>query len=400
MKPFQFPPLCGTLCILLVCCVIILPVSAINATPTATVPPVLQACSQAKVPLANFTCSYPADLSAPTPDGPPYTVKCWDNSTSEPNQPLASWKWDFGDGGSSTDQNPQHTYAKEGRYDVRLTAATFCGSQYSNTTYNTVSTYCSVPVPGFNTNVTEGFAPLAVGITDTSLRTKDDITRWAYWFDDTHSSVEKNPVYVYTKPGLYTINQTVWKDCVQLGSTFYPPAKHQIRVKDPNAGVETNVTTTTPAVQKTTPAPSIPSPAGTAPASLTPVAIASTPAPTPEVTPEPTKAGTPGMGAISLDSNPSGAQVYVDDVLRGTSPAVISDLTAGSHTVRFEKQGFQPMNISVTVPDRDTSSLATQLMPESGGIALLPLAALIFIIVGIIVGAVFLYLRQRAMDDD
>ncbi len=32
-----------------------------------------------------------------------------------------SWQWDFGDGNSSTEQNPTHTYADEGTYDVTLT---------------------------------------------------------------------------------------------------------------------------------------------------------------------------------------------------------------------------------------------------------------------------------------
>ncbi|MEL6845560.1 MAG: PKD domain-containing protein, partial [Bacteroidota bacterium] len=33
---------------------------------------------------------------------------------------LVSWDWDFGDGNSSTLQNPQHTYAQPGVYDVGL----------------------------------------------------------------------------------------------------------------------------------------------------------------------------------------------------------------------------------------------------------------------------------------
>jgi len=34
---------------------------------------------------------------------------------------IVSWLWDFGDSGSSTAQNPKHTYAKGGTYTVRLT---------------------------------------------------------------------------------------------------------------------------------------------------------------------------------------------------------------------------------------------------------------------------------------
>jgi len=32
--------------------------------------------------------------------------------------PIVSWHWDFGDGGSSTEQNPVHTYTMAGKYIV------------------------------------------------------------------------------------------------------------------------------------------------------------------------------------------------------------------------------------------------------------------------------------------
>jgi PKD repeat protein len=320
-------------------------------------------------------------------------MKCIDTSSSEFNQTIVSWRWDFGDGGSSTDQNPEHTYSEASRYDVGLTVTTFCGSQYSNTTTGSVNIYCSVPVPGFTANVTEGYAPLPVAFTDTSVRTRDDITQWTYWFDDIHSSNGKNLVWVFTQPGIYTVNQTVWKDCIQLGSSRYPPARQQIKVYA-SPGSKTADNTSPTAAPPTTAAYVVTSPPVMA------STIPPTPVATPEITPEPTRAGTTGLGSLSVDTQPSGAQVFVDEVLKGTSPATIQDLPAGSHTVRFEREGYQPLTMTVTVPDRDTSTVATTLIPESGGIAILPLAALIIIIVGILVGGVFLYLRQRAMDED
>ena len=392
MKRSKYHIPCITLSVLLLCCILVSFVAATpTPTPTATVPPVLQACSQAKVPTANFTCNFPAVTSEPTPDGPPYTMKCMDNSISEANQSIVSWKWDFGDGGSSTDRNPEHTYSDVSRYDVKLTVTTFCGSQYSNTTLNSINIYCSVPVPGFTTNVTEGYAPLAVGVTDTSVRTRDDNTVWTYWFDDYHFSNEKNPVFVYTAPGIYPINQTVSKNCIQLGSSIKPPAIRQIKVFPPNTGGTSNGTNVTPTPRRTT----------AAPVATTPVITASTPVPVIETTIVPaTPAGVPGFGTLSVDSRPSGAQVFIDDIARGTSPVTVTDLTAGSHTLRFEMKGYQTMTLPVTVPDRETSALSTTLLPESGGIALLPLVAMIFIICGILGGGIFLYLRQRAMNDD
>ncbi len=53
----------------------------------------------------------------------PLTVKFSDDSR------LAnSWAWDFGDGATSTEKNPTHTYAKVGKYSVKLTATNEKGS--------------------------------------------------------------------------------------------------------------------------------------------------------------------------------------------------------------------------------------------------------------------------------
>lgn len=40
---------------------------------------------------------------------------------------ITSWNWEFGDGGTSSSQNPSHTYQKGGTYNVRLTVTDNCG---------------------------------------------------------------------------------------------------------------------------------------------------------------------------------------------------------------------------------------------------------------------------------
>ena len=65
--------------------------------------------------------SFSADVSA----GPtPLTVQFTDTSANSPT----SWFWSFGDGESSTLENPAHTYAAGGTYTVKLTAANSAGS--------------------------------------------------------------------------------------------------------------------------------------------------------------------------------------------------------------------------------------------------------------------------------
>jgi len=65
-------------------------------------------------PTASFT-------SAPVAG---HTIQFSDTSSGTPT----SWLWDFGDGGTSTQQNPSHTYAAAGNYSVKLTVTNAGGS--------------------------------------------------------------------------------------------------------------------------------------------------------------------------------------------------------------------------------------------------------------------------------
>jgi len=55
-----------------------------------------------------------------------------------------SYAWDFGDGASSTEANPTHTYAADGVYKVRLTATNTAGSTFKEQDFTIVT---AVPIP-------------------------------------------------------------------------------------------------------------------------------------------------------------------------------------------------------------------------------------------------------------
>jgi len=79
----------------------------------------------------------------PTGGVSPHTVSFTDLSTGT----IDSWAWDFGDGASSSEQNPVHTYEEPGAYTVSLTVSGPSGSDTKTATdYISVT---SAPVKSF-----------------------------------------------------------------------------------------------------------------------------------------------------------------------------------------------------------------------------------------------------------
>ncbi|MFA7153489.1 MAG: SBBP repeat-containing protein, partial [Methanoregulaceae archaeon] len=70
-----------------------------------------------RVPTADFGADVTSGMA-------PRVVQFQDLSTGYPT----SWQWVFGDGNTSTDRNPVHTYSAPGTYTVNLTATNFMGS--------------------------------------------------------------------------------------------------------------------------------------------------------------------------------------------------------------------------------------------------------------------------------
>ncbi len=60
----------------------------------------------------------------------PVFVQFTDTSTGTIN----SWTWTFGDGGTSTEQNPRYKYTKPGTYTVSLTVTGPVGSDTKTVT--------------------------------------------------------------------------------------------------------------------------------------------------------------------------------------------------------------------------------------------------------------------------
>jgi PKD repeat protein len=132
------------------------------------------------------------------------TVNFTDLSTNSPT----SWSWDFGDGNTSTDQNPAHQYSAAGIYTVELTATNSAGSDTeTKTDYITVNENTNPPVAEFEANQTNIDVGGTVDFADLSTNNPDN-WEWTFNGGDPGASTAQNPTVTYDLPGTYTVELT------------------------------------------------------------------------------------------------------------------------------------------------------------------------------------------------
>src|SRR4030042_536409 len=85
-----------------------------------------------------LTASYTYSPTSPTPG---QTVQFTDTSEGSPD----SWQWDFGDGATSTVQNPTHVFSAVASYAVSLTVRNSSGSDHVSRTITAVDASTIIP---------------------------------------------------------------------------------------------------------------------------------------------------------------------------------------------------------------------------------------------------------------
>ena len=162
-------------------------------------------------PVANFTSNVTHGIA-------PLSVQFIDTSTGN----VTSWSWNFGNGATSTQQNPTYTYIYAGKYNVIETVTvvgifgfltqlcfekniTVLPNKKTVGTYN--KTVAGPPVANFTSNVTHGTVPLKVQFIDTST---GNVTSWSWNFGNGATSTQQNPTYTYKSYGKYSVTETVY----------------------------------------------------------------------------------------------------------------------------------------------------------------------------------------------
>ncbi len=127
------------------------------------------------------------------------------------SQRAAEWFWKFGDGNTSTEENPSHLYDRDSIYTVELTVRNECGSHTIKKTINLFT----IPEAEFTSDTIRGCAPTIIKFKDQS---SNNVVRWTWEFPGGNPSIstEQNPVVRYENPGIYdailTVNSRRYKD--------------------------------------------------------------------------------------------------------------------------------------------------------------------------------------------
>lgn len=109
------------------------------------------------------------------------------------------WKWEFGDGGIATIQNPPYRYYDTGFFSIKLIVGSLsCYDTAAITNY----VYINPPIAKFSFQ-RDCAAPLAISFQNKSILAQTNV--WDYG-DGSPTSAAVNPAHTYALPGIYMVH--------------------------------------------------------------------------------------------------------------------------------------------------------------------------------------------------
>jgi len=123
---------------------------------------------------------------------------------------VISWRWQFGDGSSSTQQNPTHFYRSIGAYTVTLTVEDDNGARAEK-----IMTLVIVNLPPaveFSYTPENPLMEETIRFKDESNDPEGGKNHVAWDFGDGEASTEGNAEHAYAKGGDFTVRLTVWDE--------------------------------------------------------------------------------------------------------------------------------------------------------------------------------------------
>lgn len=133
----------------------------------------------------------------------PFPVTFTDKSTAGDGV-ISSWHWDFGDGNTSTEQHPSHTYTGTGNYAVTLkvTSSNGCTKTFSKSQYIQIASGVLTDFD-FKPAVNSCNAPLEIIFNNKSVEA--GTVSYVWDFGDGQTSTDRDPHHNFTANGSYTV---------------------------------------------------------------------------------------------------------------------------------------------------------------------------------------------------
>ncbi len=188
-------------------------------------------------PGEDIVCALKCSASAaPEGGGAPLQVQFTGTTNAVGWDPVPAYSWSFGDGGTSTEASPQHTYTAAGTYDWTLTATAGTETCTSSGTVTVVP--CTLSCSATVTPST-GERPLSVQFSATAAAdTCAGAPSFAWSTGDGATSTEASYAHVYTQSGEFSWTLAVTmgdKTCTRSGSVTVAvpgrPLRRTLRMK-------------------------------------------------------------------------------------------------------------------------------------------------------------------------
>lgn len=136
----------------------------------------------------------------------PLTVNCVDLSTIEAGETIATYDWQFSDGGTSTDQDAVHVFGADGTFSVTLTATSADGCSTTKDSIDIITVFPK-PIAAFN------YGPQPTNVFDRNIVFVDlssGATEWEWDFGDfSGTDITQSPEHMYPDSGHYPVEQIV-----------------------------------------------------------------------------------------------------------------------------------------------------------------------------------------------
>jgi PKD repeat protein len=339
-----------------------------NSTLTVATPPdytpVLHGCTVTR-PLAGFN-------GAPLAGVAPLTVQFTSSSTG-----ANAYTWDFGDGTSSPAQDPRHTYMTSGLFSVTLEARDICTNTVSTAS---MSHFVTVTVPSgtlaittvpqsanvFVDNAFKGVTPLTLTGTPSGYHV---LRITLPGFDDYTTSAT-------VEPSKTVLVQAVLQRGGANTATTTAPVIAETAASRQNGSVAVTSVPNGASVtldghyEGTTPVIITEVPAGNHEISLSypgyvlleqSIAVGSSQTTAVNANLVLSTGAEVRRGALTVITDPAGAEVSVDDVVKGVSPATIPGLSEGEHTLHLKLEDYDDLSTTVNVTVGRTQNYTTAL---------------------------------------